>query len=116
MPSDFENDIMQAVRTGLHNAVKEKLTGYNSPLDKLLNDIIANNASDIRALLTEGIGGALKDAEFRESIKVAVRHKLAKTLIEKFGGEMEKQVNLLKSDPATRARITVAIDEIINSK
>jgi len=31
------------------------------------------------------------------------------------GGELEKQVNVLKSDPATRARITLAIEEIVKS-
>jgi hypothetical protein len=41
---------------------------------------------------------------------------LAKVLIQRFGGEMEKQVNVLKSDPTTRARITLAIEEIVKQK
>lgn len=46
----------------------------------------------------------------------AVRTTLAKTLVQKFGRELEKQVNALKSDPTTRARITIVIEEIVASK
>jgi hypothetical protein len=37
-------------------------------------------------------------------------------LVQRFGGELEKQVNALKSDPTTRARITIAIEEIVKQK
>jgi hypothetical protein len=70
----------------------------------------------MRTLLVEGIKSALSDESFRDQIKAALRTKLAKVLIERFGGELEKQVNTLKSDPATRARITLAIEEIIKTK
>ncbi len=113
--TEIENDILQAVKTGLHKAVCEKLTGYNSPLDKVLVSVIEAHNGAIRELLTEAINSALTDTDFRQQIAQGVRGKLAKQLVEKFGGEMEKQVNMLKSDPLTRARITQAIGEIIES-
>lgn len=108
--------MFEAIRNGLQAAVKDKLTGYQSPLDKLLTDAVAKHAPEFRALLEEGIGSCLNDGVFRESIAAAVRSSLAKVLIQRFGGEMEKQVNILKSDPTTRARITLAIEEIVKSK
>lgn len=42
-----------------------------------------------------------------------MNHSLAKTLVQRFGGEIEKQVNVFKSDPTTRARITLAIEDIV---
>jgi hypothetical protein len=59
---------------------------------------------------------AMLNDEFREQIATQIRHKLASVLVARFGGELEKQVNVLKSDPTTRARITLAIEEIIKVK
>jgi hypothetical protein len=106
-------DLVRAIREGLAKAIDAKLSGYNSPLDKIIADVIKLNVVEIRKLLLDGIGSALKDQDFRQQIQQVVRQKMARQLIEKFGGELEKQVNLLKSDPATRARITVAIEDIV---
>jgi len=48
-------------------------------------------------------------------MKEEMKRKLARVLITQFGGELEKSVNKLKSDPTTRAKITVAIDSVINN-
>ena len=113
---NLESEIIAAVRSGISHAISEKLGGYNSPLDKLLQAAIDQQSSDIKSLMSSAISAALVDTSFRETIVAAVRKKLADLLIQKFGGEMEKQVNAFKSDPSTRARITVAIDEIIQSQ
>ncbi len=111
--SDIEKNILSAVREGLQKAVTEKLTGYNSPLDAVLKGVIDSHCAEIRGLLVSAVSEAVKDVEFCQQIRDAMRSKMAKVLIEKFGGELEKQVNQLKSDPATRARITLAIEEIV---
>lgn len=67
-------------------------------------------------ILEDAIAKSLNDTAFTDSIKQAVRQSLAKTLVQKFGGELEKQVNALKSDPLTRARIVLALDEIVKTK
>ena len=54
--------------------------------------------------------------QFRDALKDALNAKLAKTLISRMGGELEKQVNELKANPATRAKITLAINELIELK
>jgi hypothetical protein len=114
---DHESELMQAVKAGLQLAVRDRLANqYNSPLEKVLVGIVEAEKEGLRELLFGSIRSALADPSFREQIAGAVRHKLAKVLVERFGGELEKQVNLLKSDPATRARITLAIEEIVRAK
>lgn len=105
----FENAIRDAIREG----IKSKMGGYNSELDKIVNAAITRHADKFRVLLEEGISEAVLDADFRKEIKQAVNRTLAKTLVQRFGGEIEKQVNVLKSDPTTRARITLAIEDIV---
>ena len=105
-----------AIRDGIRAGVVDKLKGYNSPLEKLMTSVFEQKQADFRRLLEDAISSCLNDEAFRESIKVATRHNLAKTLIQRFGGEIEKQVNVLKSDPTTRARIVLAIEDIVKSK
>lgn len=112
---DLQKLVEQTVRESLADAVASKLGGYNSPLDAMIADVVKIHDGAFRTLLLESIGSALADHDFRRTIATAVRAKLARTLIEKFGGELEKQVNQLKSDPTTRARITTAIDDIVKA-
>jgi len=116
MEIDVEKSIKNAVIDGIREGVKTKLTGYNSPLDKLIAECLEKHSREFRDLLEGGIASCCTDETFRNDIQTAVRHKLAQTLIQRFGGELEKQVNVLKSDPTTRARITLAIEEIVKSK
>lgn len=106
-----------AIRDGLREGVKQRLAvTYNNPLEKVINAAITGRAGEFREILDEGLASCVGDPDFREEIKSSVRTILARTLVQRFGGELEKQVNALKSDPATRARITIAIEDIVKSK
>lgn len=112
---EFDKLTQNAIADAIRDGIKSKMSGgYNSPLDKLAEAAIKEHEQAIRKLLGESIASCLKDADFTESIKNAVRQALAKTLVQKFGGELEKQVNALKSDPTTRARIVLALEEIVS--
>ncbi len=115
---DIEKQVFDSIRDGIRDGVKQRLAnGYtDNPIAKLIDGVLKNHDAEFRTLLTEGLASCFSDAEFRENIKQSVRHTLAKTLIARFGGELEKQVNVLKSDPATRARITLAIEEIVKDR
>ncbi len=108
--------ILNAVQDGIRDGVKSKLGGYNSPLDGIINDALKQHDAALRSMLYTAVQSAVGDEAFRNEVAIAVRHKLAQALIQKFGGELEKQVNVLKSDPATRARITLAIEAIVKER
>lgn len=113
---DLQAELEQAVRNGIASGVADKLKGYNSPLDKLLSRILEAQSGTIETLLSAAITDAIGHPEFRDDIKKSVRTKLASTLVQRFGGELEKQVNALKSNPTTRARITLALEEIVSQQ
>lgn len=117
MELDADKILEHAIKDGIRDGIKDKLkASYNNPFDKLLSDTISAKSAVFRSLLDEAMAACLSNDEFRAEIKTAVRHSLAKTLVARFGGELEKQVNVLKSDPATRARITLAIEQIVAEK
>lgn len=113
---DLGKELVQAVKNGIGKSVSEKLSGYHSPIEPIIQKCIEEQSAELRNIFLESIRSAVGDKEFRAEIAKAVRHKLASQLIQKFGGELEKQVNLLKSDPVTRSKITVAIDEILKEQ
>lgn len=113
---DADKLLLNAVQDGIRDGVKSKFNDYNSPLDDLLKKCMEQHNAALKAMLESAIGSCVTDPAFREEISGAVRSHLAKTLVQRFGGEIEKQVNSLKSDPTTRARITLAIEEIVKSK
>ena len=113
----IEEAVVNAMRDAIREGVKKQITdSYNSPLKAVCDAALSKHNESFRKMLEESIASCINDAIFREEIARAVRHSLAKTLIARFGGEMEKQVNVLKSDPTTRARITLAIEEIVKSQ
>lgn len=117
MEIDADKMLENAIRDGIREGVKSKLTqGYNSPLDKLVEGAVTANATKFKVLLEEAISTCVANEEFRQEVRDAVHRSLAKTLVQRFGGEIEKQVNALKSDPTTRARITLAIEEIVKTQ
>lgn len=111
-----EQVFTEAIQEGLRKGIVSQLQSYNSPLSKLIESQLNERSGAIKTLLESSIQSAVGDPKFIEEIRAAVRTTLAKTLVQKFGGELEKQVNALKSDPTTRARITLAIEEIVASK
>lgn len=108
----IERALFDGFREGIINRLK---SGYNTPFDKAVDAAISPHLATITTITSEIIREMVGREDFREQIKSALTTKLAKLLIERFGGELEKQVNVLKSDPTTRARITTAIEDIVKS-
>lgn len=115
--SELEQALMNAARDGIREGLTKRLSSnYSNPLDKVIDNAVLASTSELSVLASDAIRNALTSEGFKGMIEQAIRAQLAKQLVARIGGELEKQVNALKSDPATRARITVAIDEIIKSK
>lgn len=111
---DIDKTLIAAVHDGIREGLKTKLMGYKSPVDGIVTAALDRETPALRELLVSSISSAIGDPDFQEQVRKQVRVRLAKKLIERFGGEMERQINTLKSDPATRAKITVAIDDIVS--
>ncbi len=107
---DTEELFLEAVKTGLRDAVKAKLQ-YAKLIDELLG------SSRVKAVGQELVDAAFDsmatDKEFRALLIAELKQSLAKTLVRRFGGEIEATVNRLKSDPVTRARIVLALEQCV---
>lgn len=110
---DFAKEMMNTVHLGIRSGIKERFNqSYKNPFDGVISSAIDSCKEDLHILITEAITECVGDPKFVDEIRAAVRTQLAKTLVIRFGGELEKEVNRLKSNPDTRARINLAITEI----
>lgn len=115
--TDWDAVVRNAVTNAITEGFKRQLDGYSqSPVNQMVAKSLEKFTPEIRSLLEESIGSCVNSNEFREQVAQATREKLAKLLVQRFGGELEKQINTLKSDPTTRARIILAIEEIVKQK
>lgn len=110
----MEQEILQTARRAIGDAIVSELTGYNKPLSKLTAKVIEANEVALYALINDEFSALLSSEEFRAALKDALNAKLAKTLIARMGGELEKRVNELKQNPTTRAKITLAIESALD--
>lgn len=108
-----EEILITSLKEGLVRGVKDSFDRYNSPLQKLYEQALTNQQAGLQQLLQESISSCVNDETFKEEIRAATRQTLAKLLVQRFGGELEKQVNALKSNPVTRAQITMSLDKIV---
>lgn len=110
---DLEKQVYGGILAAIGEAVKNHLSqGWSkSPLDRVLNDVLTRREPELRALIDEAVTQSF--VGFRDNLREAASHKLARVLMSKAEGEIEKRANELRSDPAFRARLTLAIESAI---
>jgi len=112
----LENQILETAHKAISESIVNSLVGYNKPLSTLCENVISDNQQNLYTLINDEFAGLLSNERFKTSLKEALNKKLAVTLINRMGGELEKQVNALKQNPETRAKIMLAISEIVTPK
>jgi len=110
----MEKEILHLAENAVKQSIIKSLTeGYGNPLSKLVGQVIDNHSQELTNIIDEEFSSMITSKEFKRGLKTALNEKLAKVLISRMGGELEKQVNELKQNPVTRAKITTAINKVI---
>lgn len=97
-----------------HRFLNKLETGYLSPLDKIIEETIQNNRESILAMLNGLLVNSLKSVEFKKTLQEEFNRKIAKTLISKVSGSVEKSVNQVMMNAETKAKLILAITNIVN--
>jgi len=110
----MKQTIIDVAKKAIQNAISTELVGYDKPLSRFVNAVMVEHETEFKKLINEGVSTILKAKDFKIALKVALHDKLARILIGKMGGELEKKVNELKQDATTRAKITLAINKVMD--
>lgn len=109
----LEQQIINQFRDSFAEAVKKRLeSDYHGPFGKLIERAVAARENELFGIITEAIT-EVTTGSIREQMKEAAAHKIAKVLVSKMESEIEKRVNDLRSDPAARARIILAVEAAV---
>lgn len=112
----MEELIVSTARKAIKESIIKNLTDYNSPFSKMVKDVIADHEAEFKVLLNDEVSNLLQSKGFKDTLKDALHTKLAKVLVSRLGGELEKRVNELKQSPTTRAKIILAINKIVEEE
>ena len=111
---DLQNHIIDGINKATKEAVAGCCTAYNSPFQKIVHSVIVEHEPRLREIFNNQIDSVIKSKQFKEDVKDAFQHKLAKQLVATFNGSIDKSFNSMKSDPVIRAKSILAIQNIID--
>ncbi len=110
----IEQIVARELQSALGEVIRSKIGGYNSPLHKFVDEVVIERQQEIKALLRTAVGDAIGQEDFKREIKSAFMHTLARSMMNEFKGEIEKQANALKQQADFRARVVLAIESVVN--
>lgn len=112
-PIITKRDVADVVREALMAKVGKVLDGYNSPLDRIIHAVIEEHETELSGIVRQALALSFKDKQFVANVNQEFKHKIAKVLVGKLEGAVEKAAEKLRADPTLRARMIVAIEAMI---
>ena len=108
----FDTDELKGI---IAQALKEKVSSAINygEVHKLVDDVLMERKAEFDGLLNEMFDAFFQDADVREALLDEFKHKVAKTMVGKLDGAVEKSIAKYRQDPATNARMILAIEKII---
>jgi hypothetical protein len=114
IPIFLEKDIMGVMQHSIQKAIQECLTGYSSPLNKLVTAVVNENSTELKQIISDSFDDVIKKDEFKQAIKDGFSHKIARTLIIKNDSLFDKISNELKQDAIFKSKVSLAIANVVN--
>ncbi len=113
--TEFDKQVLTIMQNAVSDTIKARMTEYGSPLKPIIDDAFKVHAETIRKIMYESMGEAISDGNFKESVKQAFYHKVARGLVDGISGSVDKAINQFKQDPTIKAKMVLAIEQIIKS-
>lgn len=110
---DLEKDLLRIINENISNSVGQLLTKYDSPFVKIVNNVIEQNETKIHKIVSDAFGKVISTQEFKNAMHEEFQHKVARVLVSKLEGSVEKAVNDIRNDPTLKAKMILAIENII---
>jgi C4-type Zn-finger protein len=109
----LEKDILQSAQQAITSSIRETLTKYDSPMVKLVKQVVEENNAELKKLISESFQTVIRTDEFKASIVSAFSHKVARTIISNNDGLFDKVSNELKQDSVFKAKMAVAVSNVV---
>jgi hypothetical protein len=114
VPITLEQDILSTAQISIQKAIQESLTKYDSPLVKLVTNVINENSTELKKIISDSFNDVIKLEEFKDAIRTGFSHKIARTIISNNDGLFDKVSNELKQDAVFKSKMSLAVANVVN--
>jgi hypothetical protein len=98
LPINLEQDILRTTQVAINKSMHDVLSSFQSPLGKLISLVIDSHTVELRKIIDDAFCSVIQKEDFKESIRQAFSHKVAKSIISNNDGLFDKVNNELKED------------------
>lgn len=112
-PIYLEQDILKITQQSIQDSIKSSLSGYGSPLLKLVAEVVNENTIELKEIISSSFKSVIRTEEFKKSIIDAFSHKVARTIISNNNGLFDKVSNELKQDSIFKAKMSLAVSNVV---
>lgn len=113
LPITLEQDILHSAQAAISDSIKAVLSGYNSPLSKLIQEVVAGSNAELREIISTSFNQVIKKDEFKQSIVSAFSHKVSRAIISNNDGLFDKVSNELKQDAVFKSKMALAVSNVV---
>lgn len=114
MSSLLEQDVLKTIQLSIQKSIAESLSRYDSPLNKLVNAVIEEHSAEIKQIIAVALERTIRTDDFKVDLREAFSHMVSRRIISNSDGLLEKTCNELKRDAAFRAKLTLAVSNLVN--
>jgi len=112
-PVYLEKDILITAQQSIAEAMKTVLTGYQSPLNKLIISVVDENTTSLRQIISDSFTKVINTDDFKQSVINAFSHKVSRSMLSSSDSLFDKVVNELKQDASFKAKMTLAVSSVV---
>ncbi|MCK9415684.1 hypothetical protein M0Q97_03375 [Candidatus Dojkabacteria bacterium] len=113
IPIALEQDILRTAQLAINDSIQKVLTEYNSPLKKLVNEVVNENTIFLKQLISDSFNIVIRSEDFKISIINAFSHKIARNIISNNDGLFDKVSNELKKDALFKSKMVLAVGNVV---
>lgn len=104
--------IEKEVRAQVVKHIGDKLS-YSSTLHDMVDEALARHSDEISDTLDQALSTVVNNQKFKDAVTEEFQHKVAKNLVGKLEGTVEKAVELYRQNPTLKSKMIIAIENII---
>ena len=109
---NLEEEILNATKTILINGIKT-LDGYSNPTKPIVISVIKEYEPSISIIFKEAIEKTIKSDNFKEVLQKLIEQRIVRELVGQSESSIARIVQKMKQDEAFKARLTLAVDNIV---
>lgn len=109
-----DSELLQIAKNAIQDKVIERFTtNWSSPLSKMVDSVIENHSIELKELIEDCLSQITSSKLFKDTVKEEFIRKVAKNMVGKLEGLVTKSVDKLNNDVTMKARMIVALEDII---